>query len=347
VAKDIRDGDARLCEAAINELLRWVVQANEGINAAAPKFELFEQMEVDEVQAKRDKLLFDAGLRFTPAYWQRVYDLEDGDIAAPEVAATGTGATGRADEPMQGAAAFHSGLKQALATPVNASPADTVTASAARQSTATAFAEPATPAPRPGPTAALDAALATAGDGVLAAWMAQVATLVQAAQSPEALRDVLLGAYGSLPTEQLTQVMALAFAVAELAGMAAVADEAAAGDAGSGFAEPVPGAPDPRIDLLSASVAALQTSVDLLGSKEPLVIHNTIQLPEQVAPVVNFAAPPAVVHVATPAVTVQPAPVTVNNAFAARAVQTVQRDANDEIVSTTTTYQTNPETPTP
>jgi len=106
----------------------------------------------------------------------------------------------------------------------------------------------------------------------------------------------------------------------------------------------------------------------LLGSKEPLVIHNTIQLPEQVAPVVNFAAPPGaaaqlppqfqidvhvpaqeapVVHVAAPAVTVQPAPVTVNNAFAARAVQTVQRDTNDEIVSTTTIYQTNPELPAP
>ena len=36
---------------------------------------------------------------------------------------------------------------------------------------------------------------------------------------------------------------------------------------------------------------------------------------------------------------VQPAPVTVNNAFPTRAVQTVERDANDEIVSTTTVYE--------
>jgi len=232
VARDIRDGDARLCEAAINDLLLWVVQANEGDGAAAPKFELFEQMEVDEVQAKRDKLLFDAGLRFTPAYWQRVYDLEDGDIALPEVSPSGavvpgnTGAAGAAGVPgvddatgATGATGEHTALKQALATD------------------ASAFAEARTPANMPtvlqpapptNPTAALDAALATAGDGVLQQWMAQVAELVQGAESPEALRDDLLQAYGSLPTEQLAQVMALAFAVAELAGMAAVADEAPA-----------------------------------------------------------------------------------------------------------------------
>ena len=65
MAKDIRDGDARLCEAAVNQLLRWVVDSNEGEGAPAPKFELFEQEDVDEVQAKRDKLLFDAGLRLS------------------------------------------------------------------------------------------------------------------------------------------------------------------------------------------------------------------------------------------------------------------------------------------
>jgi len=44
---------------------------------------------------------------------------------------------------------------------------------------------------------------------------------------------------------------------------------------------------------------------------------------------------------AAPQVTVQvqPAPVTVNNTHPSRAVQTVQRDSNDEIVSTTTTYE--------
>jgi len=74
------------------------------------------------------------------------------------------------------------------------------------------------------PTAAQLDLLATAGDTVLAVWMRRIASLVSAAESPQALRDSLLQAFGDLPTEQLTEVMALAFAAAELAGMAAVAD---------------------------------------------------------------------------------------------------------------------------
>ena len=55
----------------------------------------------------------------------------------------------------------------------------------------------------------------------------------------------------------------------------------------------------------------------------PPTIH--VHLAEQVAPVVN--------------VDVQPAPLTVNNAFAAKATQTVQRNANNEIVSTVIAYE--------
>jgi hypothetical protein len=75
------------------------------------------------------------------------------------------------------------------------------------------------------PTAALAGTLQGAGDAVLAHWMAQISQLVQAAPSPGALQDALLAAFGNLPTEQLTEVMAMAFAAAQLAGMAAVAGE--------------------------------------------------------------------------------------------------------------------------
>ena len=71
--------------------------------------------------------------------------------------------------------------------------------------------------------------LAQAGDVVLAGWMQQIAKMVNAAATPDALRDQLLNAYGDLPTEQLTEVMALAFAAAELVGMHKVATEAAGG----------------------------------------------------------------------------------------------------------------------
>lgn len=86
----------------------------------------------------------------------------------------------------------------------------------------------------------------------------------------------------------------------------------------------------------------------------PAAIHLnapiTIQMPEQAATVIHMAAPAAPniqidVHVPEVAATVvnvtndvQPAPVTVNNAFAKTAVQTVERDKDDEITKTITTY---------
>lgn len=79
-----------------------------------------------------------------------------------------------------------------------------------------------------GPVDAQAAVLAQAGDGVLAQWMQQIRALVDAAESPTALRDALLQAYGDLPTDQLTEVMALAFAAAHLKGMDAVAGKASA-----------------------------------------------------------------------------------------------------------------------
>ena len=87
------------------------------------------------------------------------------------------------------------------------------------------FAEAA--AARPSPIDPLAQTLAQAGDSVLAEWMRTIANMVSAAATPEILRDQLLQAYGDLPTGQLAEVMALAFAAAELAGMHAVATEAA------------------------------------------------------------------------------------------------------------------------
>lgn len=68
-------------------------------------------------------------------------------------------------------------------------------------------------------------ALGDVGDLVLGTWMQKIEAMVNAAESPAALRDQLLQAYGDLPAEKLTDVMALAFAAAELAGMFAVATE--------------------------------------------------------------------------------------------------------------------------
>jgi hypothetical protein len=68
----------------------------------------------------------------------------------------------------------------------------------------------------------------------------------------------------------------------------------------------------------------------------PAAVHNHVEVraPEQPAPIVNVAAPE--VHVEA---VIQPADVVVNNTHPARAIQTVERDKNDEITRTVTTYE--------
>lgn len=80
VAREIRDGDARMVEATLNQLLRWVVDVNEGTDAPAPKVELYEEEQVNQAQATRDESLTRSGVRLTRRYWMRAYKLEEGDI---------------------------------------------------------------------------------------------------------------------------------------------------------------------------------------------------------------------------------------------------------------------------
>lgn len=107
VAKDLRDADAHLVESTINQLLRWVVDVNMGEDAPAPVFELFEQEEVTDAQAKRDEALARSGARFTNAYYQRAYGLEDGDLAdTPPPAPAPPAAPGAVAEPAPAAPEF-------------------------------------------------------------------------------------------------------------------------------------------------------------------------------------------------------------------------------------------------
>ncbi len=181
------------------------------------------------------------------------------------------------------------------------------------------------------------------------ALVAQLQQLVDSAPSMASLQNSMVQAYGDLDTAELVKLMAAGLALAELKGMDSARQEVAP----AAFAEFSPtlleATPDPRLDQISASVAALQSSVDLLSSKEsyqihnhivpsavPVTVANTVNVPEQPAPIVQVAAAELTVQ---PQITVQPAPVTVNNTHPARAIQTVERDANDEITSTTTTYE--------
>ena len=84
VTDDIRDSDSRIVESAFNQMIKWVVELNFG-DVPAPKFVLFENEESGtKERAERDKLLSEAGAVLTNQYWQRVYGLEDGDLAEPQ-----------------------------------------------------------------------------------------------------------------------------------------------------------------------------------------------------------------------------------------------------------------------
>ncbi|MBP6807773.1 MAG: DUF935 family protein, partial [Chromatiaceae bacterium] len=80
VAQDIRDGDARMIESVVNQLLRWVVAIN-WPGQEAPTWCLREQEEIDTQRPTRDKILTECGVKFSREYWLETYDLDDDDLA--------------------------------------------------------------------------------------------------------------------------------------------------------------------------------------------------------------------------------------------------------------------------
>lgn len=85
VTRDLRDGDAAIVAAAMNQLIRWICDVNFD-GATAPVWSLWDQESQDQLQAARDKSNYDAGARFTNSYWQRAYGYQEGDLAAPAAA---------------------------------------------------------------------------------------------------------------------------------------------------------------------------------------------------------------------------------------------------------------------
>lgn len=187
VAKTIRDGDAALVMATMNQLLRWLTDLHDGEQAPAPTFVLFEEEDVNTQQAVRDETLTKAGVKFTKEYWKRVYRLQDGDIEDASA------------EPSMPAAP-----STAAAVPVE-------------------FVEGTAPAVMP------TGELNTAAAPIVMAWVRDLRALVEAHSEPQALQDALLEAYSELPTDELTEVMALAFELAHLQGRDEVAQGAGRG----------------------------------------------------------------------------------------------------------------------
>lgn len=95
VRQDIIDGDRRLVESVVNELIDWICAFNFGDDSAArPSFGMWEEEDVDARLAERDRVLAGTGVRFTKRYFMRAYGLEEEDFAVTTERPAGDGADG-------------------------------------------------------------------------------------------------------------------------------------------------------------------------------------------------------------------------------------------------------------
>lgn len=88
VRSDIVNSDKRLVERAFNELIKNIYQLNFGHVNNIPKFNLYEEQDVDKVLAERDVLLNGIGVKFNKDYFQRNYGLKQDEFDIMEVQPT-------------------------------------------------------------------------------------------------------------------------------------------------------------------------------------------------------------------------------------------------------------------
>ncbi len=78
VTADIRDDDAAMVESGMNSLVKRFWDRN--FTGPAPIWRMYEDTPGTKELATRDANLKNAGARFTPAYFRRAYQLQDGDL---------------------------------------------------------------------------------------------------------------------------------------------------------------------------------------------------------------------------------------------------------------------------
>jgi phage gp29-like protein len=86
VEDSLSEADGDMVAEGLTQLAAWIAEVN-WPSATVPNYEFWQQDEIDELQAKRDKTLTDAGVKFTPEYWMRTYDLQPGDLQTDPVPA--------------------------------------------------------------------------------------------------------------------------------------------------------------------------------------------------------------------------------------------------------------------
>jgi phage gp29-like protein len=200
VREDIVAADADLvCESANRTWVRWLVDY-ELPGAAYPR--IYRDMDDPEdlrARAERDEILARIGWRLTPEAVSRLYG-DDYERAA----------NGAQSEPKLASQAIAAERLASMATmaeqPARADVAD-----------------------GPHPADLIAERLEIEAAPMLADWLERIRALVNRAGSLEELRDMLLAAYGDLPTDELARVMQAAFAVADLAGRFDAREESAGG----------------------------------------------------------------------------------------------------------------------
>lgn len=89
VRGDLRDGDKKLVCQTMNQIIRHVGELNWNSAEGLPTFGLWEEEDVDQEQAERDDKLSGSleksGLKLTRSYYQRTYNLEEGDLVEQPV----------------------------------------------------------------------------------------------------------------------------------------------------------------------------------------------------------------------------------------------------------------------
>ena len=90
VRADLVDQDKRMVKSAFNLLFQWIIELN-FTGATAPAFSFFEEENIQKDLADRDEVLSKQGVRFTPKYYQRTYNLEEDDFELGEPRHTGAG----------------------------------------------------------------------------------------------------------------------------------------------------------------------------------------------------------------------------------------------------------------
>jgi phage gp29-like protein len=193
VREDLIKADADLICGSFNRTVaKWLTHYNDGPDVAIPRvWRKTEPPEDLQAAASKDKTLFDIGFRPTINYISETYGDGYEDQSTPQ---------------LNSSTAIGSLLKQ-------------------QPGTATQFAE-IKPEIDPTSNDSQTNQLTREAGKSLKAMVDQIAAFAEKSDSLEALRDTLLASFGDLDTSDLTKVMALGFAAAELSGRFDVEGEA-------------------------------------------------------------------------------------------------------------------------